>query len=513
MHAAGRSYYCAMNDSPTIKPPDQLAAQAIEPVCAPGVTPPLELSTPATVWSLRDWLKAGQQIAFFRPIDWRGQQITALQFATVTALLLSLSLGISRLEIDGPALFSARGWLLGWMALPVMAIVTWCIVQRSPSGAQKRPLHLGTFLGLSYAASIPLIFIGAVLAVLGVRLPEFSHNPWLLWTVYILAWAVLAWNAVVIYRLGRLFELAARAIAALVISSVTLSLAWSYAVPSSEWDVDYSAQRSDEPARMALNQALFEQQAALLRAQLDALKPNRPGTRDLYAVVFAPYASENVFINENKMVSGVLNQRFDTTGRLVQLVNHATTASTIAWATPLNLERSLKAIAQKMDPENDVLLMYLTSHGASDFKLAASHWPLQVDELTPGALVAMLDGAGIRHRVLIVSACYSGGWIPALANDHSLVLTAADATHTSYGCGKKSELTFFGRALFDEQLRATHSFQEAFEKTLPFIALREKEAGKTDGFSNPQMSVGGLIAPVLDDLSRRLSEAPGAATQ
>ena len=506
-----------MNDLPTPPAPEFVPIQSDDQVDTQNTPFQSEFSTTSTTsatWSLRDWLKAGQQIAFFRPVAWGGQHMTALQFAMVTLLLISISVGITRFEIDGPVLFSARGWLVGWMVLPVMALATWCIVQISPLNAATRPLHLGTFLGLSHAASIPLMFIAAVLAVLGYRLPEFSQNPWLLWTVYLLAWAMLAWGALVTYRLGKLFELAGRAIAALVALSITLGLAWSYALPSSNWDVDYSSQNPEKPPpQMALSQGLFEQQTALLKTELEALKPGRPGTRELYAVVFAPYASENVFINENKMVSSVLNQRFDTTGRLVQLINHTSTASSIAWATPLNLERSLRAIAQKMDKDNDVLLMYMTSHGANDFKLAANHWPLQVDELTPRALAAMLDAVGIRHRVLIISACYAGGWIPPLANDHSLVMTAADATHTSYGCGKKSELTFFGRALFDEQLRTTYSLQEAFEKALPIIAQREKEAGKTDGFSNPQMSVGHQIAPVLDELSRRLSALPPVAAQ
>jgi Peptidase C13 family len=224
----------------------------------------------------------------------------------------------------------------------------------------------------------------------------------------------------------------------------------------------------------------------------------------LYAVVFAPYASENVFLNEAKMVSSVLNERFDTQDRLVQLVNHTNTTATVAWATPLNLERTINALAQKMDKEEDVLLMYLTSHGANDFKLAASHWPLDVPNLTPTLLAKMLDDAGIRHRVLIISACYAGGWLPALSNDYSLVMTAADATHTSYGCGHKSELTYFGRALFDEQLRNTFSFEEAFQKAVPVIQQRETEGGKTDGFSNPQISMGVKAKAALDELALRL---------
>jgi hypothetical protein len=106
--------------------------------------------------------------------------------------------------------------------------------------------------------------------------------------------------------------------------------------------------------------------------------------------------------------------------------------------------------------------------------------------------------------VILVSACFSGGWIEPLASDTSLVITASDAEHTSYGCGRLSELTFFGRALFDEQLRQTHSFTQAFERARPVIARREVEAGKPDGPSNPQLRLGAGLTPVLGELELRL---------
>jgi hypothetical protein len=157
-----------------------------------------------------------------------------------------------------------------------------------------------------------------------------------------------------------------------------------------------------------------------------------------------------------------------------------------------------------MDREQDVLVLYLTSHGASDFKLAASHWPLEVPALTPAELRKALDDAHIRNRVIVISACYSGGWIDPLSTDSTLVMTAADATHTSYGCGRRSELTYFGRALWDEQLRRTHVFQDAFAAAVPVIRRREEEAKKADGFSNPQIRVGAAIEPALAELAARL---------
>jgi hypothetical protein len=90
-------------------------------------------------------------------------------------------------------------------------------------------------------------------------------------------------------------------------------------------------------------------------------------------------------------------------------------------------------------------------------------------------------------------------------------MTAADATHTSYGCGSLSELTFFGRAMFDEQLRKTHSFEQAFARAVPLIQQREIDADKEDGFSNPQIRVGANIGPVLRALEQRLAALPPAA--
>ena len=162
-------------------------------------------------------------------------------------------------------------------------------------------------------------------------------------------------------------------------------------------------------------------------------------------------------------------------------MNNSTSAAELPWATTLNLERSLRALAEAMDTERDVLVVYLTSHGGADFKLAAENWPLKVEDLTADQLRAMLDELGIRHRVIAVSACYSGGWIEPLQSEDTLIMTAADKDHTSFGCGSKSELTFFGRAVFDEQLRKTLSFEEAFNAAVPVIKQREIDAKRTTG--------------------------------
>jgi hypothetical protein len=253
-------------------------------------------------------------------------------------------------------------------------------------------------------------------------------------------------------------------------------------------------------------QAVIEAQLEALLSALAAVQAQQAGVVEIFSITFAPYAEENVFSREARMVTQVMAQRFEATGHQLQLQNHAETAATLPWATGLNLQRAIDRMAQKMDREEDILFIHLTSHGAHNSRLAASFEPLEVDEVTPDLLKTWLDAAGIRYRVISISACYSGAWIGPLGTPDTLVMTAADAHHTSYGCGRKSDLTFFGRAMFDEQLRTTYSFETAHREARTVIEQREIKAGKDDGYSNPQIFVGEKIRGKLAALEARLNE-------
>ena len=63
---------------------------------------------------------------------------------------------------------------------------------------------------------------------------------------------------------------------------------------------------------------------------------------------------------------------------------------------------------------------------------------------------------------MIVSACYSGTFVPPLANDNTIVITAADARNPSFGCAPGREWTFFGDAFFNRSLRPGTDLQRAF---------------------------------------------------
>jgi hypothetical protein len=454
----------------------------------------------------------------------QGAQPTALQWLLGVVLGVGLLQAAALWQVQGPVEFNlVTWWQSAWPVLPVMAVALWA-VWAQPAHIQPTPTLQGfavwSLLSL-WAVMPPLLLMRGWMAWL-LHMPQWWANlGWdpAIWLPYLLLafWCLL----VAVVLASRCSRSSARAALLAATIAVVLSLGlkeepahpWQPAMPDEV--AQGETPEYTPPPRMRLTQAVFATQQVVLAQQLAQLSPQRPGIADLYGLVFAPYADEDVFLRESTMVSDLLRQRFDAQGRVLHLLNHPTTAETHPWATSDNLQAAIAALAATMDREEDVLMVYMTSHGAQNFELAATHGPLTVDTIAPQQLRQWLDDAGIRYRVVGISACYSGGWVEPLASDTTLVMTAADATHTSYGCGRLSELTFFGRAVFNEQLRETFSFTEAFTKAVPLIAQRETEAGKEDGFSNPQIHVGPQIAPVLDAMAQRLASVvpPPVAAQ
>ncbi|MDQ3271936.1 MAG: C13 family peptidase, partial [Pseudomonadota bacterium] len=440
------------------------------------------------------WIFEGLRAAFFLSPRVAGHAPTPLQLLAVVALVAVLEIVLLRLEIAGPARFDVQAWLSTWWFTALGAALAWWALagqpaaSQGPGSAEPRLAGVVVFLVLWLAASLPsLVLAQGALALISHGWVEAGvfGEAWFYWALYglLTAWSLAVSAALILRFTGP----SARAwVFMLALLAATALNLWQFEARAWASDPDSVARAEDTRPRLHLSQETLEAQQALWQRTVEALAPQRPGVTDVYGLVFAPYAAEDVFLRESTLVSSVLAERFDARGRVLHLLNHAGTAHTHPWATPLNLQRAIEALAQRMDRENDLLVVYMTSHGARDFKLAASHWPLEVPPLSPAELRAALDKAGIRNRVIAVSACYSGGWVDVLADEYTLVMTAADATHTSYGCGQLSELTFFGRAMFDEQLRSTHSFEEAFARAVPLIKQREIDAGKDDGFSNPQ---------------------------
>ncbi|KQW51126.1 MULTISPECIES: C13 family peptidase [unclassified Roseateles] len=446
------------------------------------------------------WLLEGARVLVFRAPRWQDLAARPLTLALLVLAGYVLAFGLQWALADEAARPLWTGLLSGWIDVAVIAWLCW-VVARSASGSDAPRLTAATLMALLWSATLVLSLGEGALALVhgAVWGPTADWPASLHWVSWLVA---ISWTALMQIRLlWRFAGSAAARGAVLLLVPVPLALSGWFA-PTVLWWAEPTAEgQAEAEAALPLTDEIVSAQPALLAQALDALQPPRPGRVNMYALTYAPYASEDVFMRESAVVAETLRERFDAEGRLVELVVNPATGMTLPWATPLNLRKTIARMAALMDREHDVLFLHMTSHGGADGKLATHTWPLQTEPVTPQLLKRWLDEAGVRWRVISVSACYSGSWVAPLAGDGTLVMTAADADNTSYGCGKRSELTFFGRAMYEEALRKTRSFSEAHAAARKVIEVREQEAGKSDGYSNPQISEGAGIRPVLERLA------------
>ncbi|HEV2612105.1 MAG TPA: C13 family peptidase [Noviherbaspirillum sp.] len=458
---------------------------------------------------LAAWYREGARTAFFQWPAWQGLAATPSLIAILVLWGLALTIALERLYLIGPAEFYWQAIAGGWLSTLVTA---WTCYLMRPHASSEPDRHVAPDAAHLFAMAIAqsqvlTLIVGLMFAAL-LRSPYYNQHQlgaWGMWTVWLIPtiWMMAA-QLTLLWRAGSRRPGPMLAVVAIAIGMTALLYA---ARPAEFWYPAEPENTQVERPRLRLTQETMEAQPLLLSQRLQAMPAQRPGMVDLYAITFAPYADEEVFRRESDMVSQVMAQRFDATGRTLQLVNNPGTLEQWPWATPLNFKRAILHVAGLMDKEEDLLFLHLTSHGARNGELAASFWPMSVDTVKPSDLKAWLDEAGVKYRVISISACYSGSWIEPLADENSLLMTASDAEHTSYGCGRKSELTFFGRAMYDEQLRnKTLSFQEAHAAAREVIRQREEEAGKQDGYSNPQIRVGAAVQARLMQMQEQLKK-------
>ena len=249
-----------------------------------------------------------------------------------------------------------------------------------------------------------------------------------------------------------------------------------------------------EQARIDI-EATYYAQENLLRQSLYSLSPQRPGIVDLYLVGFAAYGHQDVFQREIKQAAIIFEQQFNSIGRTISLINNRDTLATIPLANRHNLEKTVRALADRIDGEEDIVVFFLSSHGAKNATISVELSDFRLNDLAARDLRQILDGADIKWRVVIVSACYSGSFIDVLASPTTLVITAAAPDRASFGCAHENDWTYFGEAYFDRALKQSPSFVTAFTAAKELITKREIAEGKKP--SNPQISIGDEIAEYL----------------
>lgn len=230
-------------------------------------------------------------------------------------------------------------------------------------------------------------------------------------------------------------------------------------------------------------------QALALGQALTALQPQRPGQVDTY-VVAASLWGDPVFEREATQAASILAQHFGADRRTIVLSAGAgANARTLPPATPNALAAALGQVGALIDPDEDLVVVFITSHGAPDGAAVFRENNRLGGMLRPNNLRDLLAQAGIRKRVVIVSACFSGAFIAPLMDDDTIVLTAAQHNRTSFGCQPENEWTYFGDALFNQNLRNGGGLLPAFDRAKALVSQWESERNLTPP-SNPQKYVG-----------------------
>jgi hypothetical protein len=248
------------------------------------------------------------------------------------------------------------------------------------------------------------------------------------------------------------------------------------------------------PVEPVLEEAALYEQPRLLQQALDRIDPSIPGKSDWYFMGVAGFSDQNVFRSEINKVRELFDVRFGTSGHSLALINNNYTWLDEPIATKTSILRGLKTIGQQMNADEDVLFLTLSSHGDENI-IQLANPPLAMDNLDATWLREALDASGIRWRVIVVSACYSGSFIDELASPTTVIITASAADKMSFGCTNSAEMTYFGQAFFAESLRENSSFSDAFKDAAYRVQERELYMGFEP--SEPQMVIGSLMETAL----------------
>ena len=433
----------------------------------------------------------------------------------VVGLLSLLMWTIALAELRVAFQFAAAGPGSGFNPYGLNAVVAWVAVEVAVAALFVQPAARTTALSAMFALSILAeLAINAVKLGLA-QIPAFAAAD-AVWgeraaPIAIFAFVSLWWIGAMVAvlrsfaplpRLPVLGRVAALWIALLAVSALVphapVFVARDFDIRSANlWESVLAklAAPTKEKGGAPRKTASFEQsQASLLQAEVAGLAPPTQGATNVYAIGIAGWADQDVFLKELDgglaAIGGILPIR----GRALRLVNHRETLESAPLANQRNFAAAVHAIGEVMNKDADVLVLLMTSHGEpTGFGLRL---PSEViTELTPPEVAATLNDEGIKNRVVIVSACYAGVFVPPLANDDTIVLTAADATHTSFGCAPERDWTYFGDAFFRQSVRPGRDFQHAFDNAR--VLIQGWELMDRSPPSNPQAHFGPALVARL----------------
>jgi len=420
------------------------------------------------------WMLVGSTRAF----SW--VKPTFIQFAVFAILALSSNVLFSWLAAESGSLFNEQG-LVSYLIWPMIILLSGIILARRASNQSLVFVPVVLWLvadTLSALLQSLVQFSGSY-----GWLPEWSYSFLPVLFLVLFLWQTLA----LLWIFSRRLRIPWWERIIILVGAVALLTIWQRNVA----DQPIFKQIPVEPV---LEEAALYEQPRLLQQALNSIDPSIDGKTDWYFMGVAGFSGQNVFRSEINKVRELFDVRFGTSGHSLALINN-----TYSWldepiATKTSIARGLKKIGQQMNADEDVLFLTLSSHGNEDI-VQLENSPLAMDNLDATWLRETLDASGIRWRVIVISACYSGSFIDELASPTTVVITASATDKASFGCTNTAEMTYFGQAFFAESLRENSSFESAFKDAAYRVQERELYMGFEP--SEPQMVIGSLMETAL----------------
>ena len=409
-----------------------------------------------------------------------GPSTALLICLAVFALLLWLTIDWWA-ALPDPQFLAAGVPLLAWYALAILAMAVLLRWRSRPRPAFEAALLLS--LGL---VPIPMLLAAVAAPYL---------NP---------LWLLTASIAVLVYSYWYLtcglhaFTGERQRVAALAGLAFLIGFIWStdaldvipdvWAAP----EVEEAAANND--AHGDAEALLFEQSARIDQA-LAAIHADASPAPKGFFVGFAGVGDQKVFAQEIGLASRVLSERYGMDGRSLSLINDERDLERAPIASVSGLKYALRGLAGRMNLDRDVLFLAISSHGAREPAIAVANSDLPLADLTDEDLAAALRDSSIQWRVIIISACYAGGFIDSLKSPRTIIITAAAADRTSFGCSNDADLTYFGEAFYRDALPEARSLRDAFDQAKAAIAMRERRE-RVDA-SRPQAYFGSELESKL----------------
>jgi hypothetical protein len=429
--------------------------------------------------------------AVVRWLSWRmfdGRALEAPDFAIALLAFLSvvLLIGLDRIGVGPKAEFSYFGvQALACKTLGLLGIA-WLIWRTTDPQVSWRTV----------------LFVLAGLTLLAVPVRWGIHHFMTGGAALAAAWGFFVVQTV---YLARALTVATghRQLRAVVISLVVLliggGLISGYLEMGRLWYAPESEELSSYEHTEHEAERLLMSQPARIDAAVASMAP-RSGDTSMYMVGFAGVGEQKVFTGEISLAARVIADRYGTQKRTLLLVNDQRDLESRPLASVTGLKLALADIGKRMNPEHDVLILVISSHGSKDPAISVSNGGIPLNDLTGKDLKQALDAAGIRWRVVIISACHAGAFIPYLLDERSIVIAAAAADRTSFGCSNDRDLTNFGEAFIRDALPGASSMRAAFETARASIAAREHAEGLTP--SMPTAYFGSAMEKRLRELEK-----------